>query len=244
MNGVVGPLLLIAAGVLPALVAVAATVSLWRQRRVLEPDQVQFWLRVGYLYLAIFCIATIIVTRDVDDVYTVALGWLGLPAFTSIVGLWVFSERQRMTIEEFPSPKRMHTLSIENRQELRYVTTELSNDLNRAVGAQAAMQRGGAIGRRVGREAEELERVVQRIRAAIQRCHELDARYGLHLRRVKVVVEDASYELHPLNTEQERTVEELQEAQRDLDRTLDRLIDNAVTCRASANRVLQEITWI
>ncbi|NUP98467.1 MAG: hypothetical protein HUU35_01295 [Armatimonadetes bacterium] len=245
MGGAVGPVLLMAVGALPGVVALVATVLLWRRRRVLEDDVVRGWVRLGYGWLAVFAVSAIFLTLNVDaDPEMVALGWIGTPALASILGLWVFAERQRLTLEEFPSPRRMRTLSIDNRQELRYVTAELSNDLNRGVGSQTAVQRGGAIGRHGTREADELERSLQRLRQAIQRCHDLDARYGLHLRRLKEVVEDPSFAEFPLSLSQEAQIEELQQAQHELDRALDKLIDHAVDCRTSINRILQSITWI
>ena len=244
MDSRYGPLVLLAVGALPGIVALVAAIQLWRGRRVLEANEIQKWSRIGYFYLGVFCIASVFVTKDVDaDPMLIAFGWIGLPAFTSIFGLWVFAERQRMTLDEFPSPKRMHALSTENRQELRYITAELSNDLNRALGAAGSLQRGNAIGRALSQDAEDLAKVQQRLRSSLKRCNELDARYGLHLRKLRDAVENPEFERYPLDPAIERSLNTLQIAQHDIDAGLDKVIDHAVDCRATVNRVLQNITW-
>ncbi len=244
MNSWYGPLLLMASGALPGVVALAATVALWRRRRVLEDDQIRFWTRVGYLWLTLFCMAAILLTDGVDaDETMVALGWIGAPALTSVLGLWVFAERQRQTLEEYPSLRRMLALSTSNRQELRYVTAELSSDLNRGLAAQGTVLRGGAALRRVGRQTEDVQFTLQRLRGYIAKAHELEARYGNQIQRLKACLEDPSFDLYPLGDVQEGQVLELQEAQRDVDLQLDRLINHAVECRAAVNRALQEVSW-
>ncbi len=245
MDDRIGPVILMLVGALPGLLAAIASVVLWRGRRVLEADTIRLWTRLGYAFLGLFCIAAVVVTRDSQqDPALVAFGWIGVPAFLGVLGLWVFAERQRMILDKFPSTRRMHVLSFENRQELRYVTAELSNDLNRSLGAASALQRGQAIGRQVARETEDLEKVQQKLRANIKRCHDLDAKYGLQLRKLKDMVEDPDYERHPLDPALERVLIDLQTNQHELDRTLDKVIDQAVDCRATVNRVLQNITWV
>lgn len=241
MDGTALPLALIAAGSLPGVIAIIAVIILWQRRTVLEEQQTRMWVRLGYLWLALFCVVALILTWNVDaDSTMVAFGWIALPAFVGIFGLWVFAERQRMTLEEFPSPRRMHEVSMDNRQELRYVTSELSNDLNRSLGAQGAVAKGAAVGLAAG-QGDDIDRLIARLRSCIQRCNELDARYGLHLRRLKTMMDqtaDGQY-----TAEQARQLEERQQTQHELDRSLDRLIDTAVDCRAAVNRSLQNVNW-
>jgi len=245
MDDRIGPVILMFSGALPGLLAIVASFVLWQGRRVLEAEDIRLWHRLGYAFLGLFCVVAVVLTRDSQqDPALIAFGWIGTPAFFSVLGLWVFAERQRMILDQFPSPKRMQALSFENRQELRYVTAELSNDLNRSLGAATALQRGQAIGRQVTRDAEELDRVQQKLRNNIKRCHELDSRYGTQLLKLKDVADNPDYDRHPLDAEMEKMLIDLQTTQHDLDRLLDKVIDQAVDCRATVNRVLQSITWV
>lgn len=245
MDDRIGPVILMFCGALPGLLSIVGSVRLWRSRRVLEAEDIRKWSRVGYAFLGLYCLVAVVLTRNsAQDPALVAFGWIGAPTLLSVIGLWVFAERQRMLLDQYPSPKRMHALSFENRQELRYVTAELSNDLNRSLGAATALQRGQAIGRQVTKEAEDLDKVQQKLRANIKRCHDLDTRYGTQLRKLKDAVDDPEYDRHPLSEALERSLIDLQTTQHDLDRALDKIIDQAVDCRATVNRVLQNITWM
>lgn len=241
----VGPLLLIFFGVLPGLVSVGAAYALWRQHRILEQEEVQRYVGYGYLYLAVFVLGGIIVSGRYQDAdpRLIAFGWIGAPVLTAVLGLVVFAERQRVSQEAFPTPRRMRKLSVENRQELRYVATELANDLNRALGAQESLQRGGAIGRS-GVTAEDIERVTGRLRSAIRKTNELEARYGPHLRRLREIIDNPEYDVQPWTDIQEEIVDELRSAQHELDRSYDRMLDVAVELRGATNRVLAQVTTI
>ncbi|MCC7495681.1 MAG: hypothetical protein IT204_25245 [Fimbriimonadaceae bacterium] len=243
MNSVIVPLLLILGGVTPGFVAAIAAIVLWRQRRVLEEHQVRRSLWCGYGWLAVFCFVAVFATQDSSaKPWLIAFGWIATPALFSVFGLWYLAERQRL-LQGFPSPQRMFQLSTENRQELRYLASELSSDLNRALAAQTALAKGNAVLRRMGRDTDETERVVQRLRASIQRCHELEARYGLHLRRVKVLLDDEAYDNPELTEEQEVALANLQDAQNELDALLSKLFDSAVDCRAAVNRAVQDVAF-
>ncbi|MBI2298191.1 MAG: hypothetical protein HYU66_04440 [Armatimonadetes bacterium] len=240
------PLLLIAAGSLPGLLYPFASYALWRRGRVLEEADVRRWVRRGWYYEIVFTVVAVVVTIPLQgyDWMLVATGFIAAPALFGVLGVVVYAERQRLSQAQFPSPTRMRTISVENRQELRYVSTELANDLSRMFDAQEASGRGLAVGRTGNREIEDIDRIMQRLRATIQRTRELEARYGPHLKHLREVIEDEDYALFPLAAEQEAYVEELRGVQRDLDGAFDKLLDGAVELREVVNRVLQQVTYL
>lgn len=241
----IGPLVLIFAGALPGIVGWIAAYVLWRRHRILEEDEARQWVRIGYFYLAVFVVAALVATNYFDaDPFLMAFGWIGAPAFTGMLGIWVFAERQRLSREEFPPPATMRSRAIENRQELRYVATELATDLDRLISAQESVQRGGAMVRGRRLEVVDLERLQSRIRSAIQRTHELEARFGPHLRRLRAVIEEPLPDEEGAYEAREAQIAELQSAQRELERMFDRLLDTAVELREDTNRLLANVTWI
>jgi len=225
---------LMVAGSVPAVLSLWATVWLWLTRRQLPEDAVRGWARCGYGWLAGWVVLSLVLTEGSQaNPVMVAMGWIATPCFASIIGLWVFTERQRLAYERWPSVERMVALTDSGIQEAGFLITELLSDLDRGTAALAALENGSASPRPLSRDRQEAHDAVARVRATVQRVRELQARLAEHRREVAAVAGDA-------DSDQLAALQGQQATLADVSR---QVVEAAIECRNETNRVLANLIW-
>ncbi len=226
---------LMATGSVPAVIALVATVWLWLGRRQLTEEAVRGWARCGYGWLAGWVVVALVLTEGAEaSPVMVAMGWIATPCFASIIGLWVFTERQRLALERWPSVERMAALTESGEQEAGFLLAELLSDLDRATASVAALENGSASPRPLSRDRQEAQDAVTQVRATVQRLRELQARLAEHRREVAAAARDAA---------DPETVARLQADQAALAATGQQIVEASITCRNETNRVLANLLW-
>jgi hypothetical protein len=233
-EGLLGILLMVV-GSAPGVAGVLAAGDVARRGRAVPEAAARAWVRLGYLYLVIFVLAVMVLSRRVETpVAIIAAAWMGLPALVSILGLFSFDEAQRKAAAAGPDPAELAVAAEQRRGELKLLCGGLANLLHRTTGFQEDLRARGEMAARA-RQMTTLENLGNRLRAQMQRGAELEARLTLQLRRLGRAAEESGEAL------------DLAEARRnhdELEAGLAAMRQSAEALRTEVGAELERLRWL